>query len=82
MTLSRQRSFLAPEPGDDWDTIAQRCLPEDESGSAVAKLKSWNLHLFARNPPGSFTGSDVIFTEGPLEAEQSLLPLPADPQGG
>jgi hypothetical protein len=35
--------------------------------SAIAKLKSWNLHLFVRVPPGIFLGSDVIFVEPPRE---------------
>ncbi len=82
MELSRQRSFLSPEPGDDWDAIARRILPGDSPGDAVAKLKSWNLHLFARNPPGAFTGSDVVFVEAPLEDGGSMLKLPSEGEGG
>lgn len=76
MELSRQRGFLAPESGDDWEAIARRILPAEPLGDAVEKLKSWNLHLFARNPPGSFTGSDVVFIEAPLKDSGNMLALP------
>ena len=65
MTLSRQRAFVTPAPGEDWNALAQRTLPGEPLDAAVAKLKSWNLHLFVRVPPGSFFGSDVIFVEPP-----------------
>jgi hypothetical protein len=67
MSLSDQRGFTTPEAGEDWAGIAARVLPDDPRESAIEKLKSWNLHLFARRPPGSFLGSDVIFTEPPTE---------------
>jgi len=82
MELSRQREFLSPEPGDDWDAIARRVLPDLAPGEALAKLESWNLHLFARNPPGAFTGCDVVFVEAPLQEGGDLLALPADGEGG
>ena len=63
--LSEQRSFVSPEPGEDWDGLAARILKGEPAEAAVEKLKSWNLHLFARMPPGEFLGSDVIFTEPP-----------------
>lgn len=66
MTLSRQRAFVTPEPGEDWNGLAARVLPDEETEAAVGKLKSWNLHLFARVPPGVFLGSDVLFVEPPL----------------
>ena len=70
MTLSRQRAFVTPEPGEDWNALALRALPGEPVESAVAKLKSWNLHLFVRVPPGSFFGSDVIFVEPPCEGRE------------
>jgi hypothetical protein len=68
VTLSRQRAFVTPRPGEDWNALAQRTLPGEPLDAAVAKLKSWNLHLFVRVPPGSFFGSDVIFVEPPHES--------------
>ena len=66
MTLSRQRKFVTPEPGEDWNALAARALPGEPAADAIAKLKSWNLQLFARIPPGNFLGSDVLFVEPPL----------------
>lgn len=66
MTLSRVRSFTTARPGEDWPDIARRALPEQEASSALEALKSWNLHLFLRQPGGRILGSDVIFTEAPL----------------
>ncbi len=71
--LSRQRQFVSPEPGDDWGAVASRVLPDEPLDEAVQALKSWNLHLMARMPPGEFTGSDVLFVEAPLRAEESML---------
>jgi hypothetical protein len=65
MALSEQRAFVTPEPGEDWIALAARVLPGEPGDAAIEKLKSWNLHLFARMPPGSFLGSDVIFVEPP-----------------
>jgi len=65
MPLSRQRHFVTPEPGEDWNALAARVLADDEPSAAVQKLQSWNLHLFARMPPGRFLGSDVLFVEPP-----------------
>jgi hypothetical protein len=65
MPLSPSRAFVTPEPGEDWNAIAARVLPGQPAEAAIEKLKSWNLHLFARMPPGSFLGSDVIFVEPP-----------------
>jgi hypothetical protein len=65
MDLSPRRAFVTPEPGEDWNALARRALPGEPTGAAVAKLKSWNLHLLARIPPGQFLGSDVIFVEPP-----------------
>lgn len=68
MALSRQRLFLTPLPGEDWDALARRALPDEATAAAIDKLKSWNLQLFARIPPGQFLGSDVIFIEPPRKA--------------
>ncbi len=70
VVLSEQRAFIYPEPGDDWPRLAGRVLSGEPEDEAIAKLKSWNLHLFARVPPGEFLGSDVIFVEPPREAKQ------------
>ena len=71
MDLAPQRRFVTPEPGEDWTALAQRALPGEPPEAAIAKLKSWNLHLFARIPPGGFLGSDVIFVEPPHERRAS-----------
>ncbi|HEY8494609.1 MAG TPA: hypothetical protein VIN04_11995 [Myxococcota bacterium] len=65
MALSPQRRFVTPLPGEDWDALARRALPGEPVAEAVGKLRSWNLHLLARIPPGQFLGSDVIFVEPP-----------------
>ncbi len=73
-TLSRVRRSVLPQPGDTWASIAARelgSLPEED---AVARLQSWNLHVFMRasGAAGSVSGdnpilpSDVIFVEAPL----------------
>jgi hypothetical protein len=63
--LEDQRRFVTPKPGEDWPDIAARALPDEAADAAIQKLKSWNLHLFARIPPGRLLGSDVIFVEPP-----------------
>jgi len=68
MSLTEQRRFVSPVPGEDWTAIAARVLPGEPAGAAIQKLRSWNLHLFARIPPGQFLGSDVIFVEPPRAA--------------
>ena len=71
-TLSQQRRFIHPQPGDTIEVIAARELPEMSQEDAVAALSSWNLHVFLmRQPHGLVTGSDVIFLEPPL-AESGL----------
>ena len=59
------RRFLTPAPGEDWQAIARRALPDLCRTPPIERLKSWNLHLFARIPPGQILGSDVIFIEPP-----------------
>jgi hypothetical protein len=71
MALSPRRNFVTPEPGEDWTALALRVLPEEPADSAIAMLKSWNLHLLLRIPPGEFLGSDVIFVEPPRPAGAS-----------
>jgi hypothetical protein len=68
MSLTEQRRFVSPSPGEDWTAIAARVLPGEPADAAIQKLRSWNLHLFARIPPGQFLGSDVIFVEPPRAA--------------
>ena len=65
MALSSQRSFVTPLPGEDWTALAARVLPGEAADAAIEKLKSWNLHLLMRIPPGQFLGSDVVFVEAP-----------------
>jgi hypothetical protein len=67
--LSKRREFIQPEPGEDWNRLAARALAGEPVEEAIARLKSWNLHLFARVPPGEFLGSDVIFVEPPREGD-------------
>jgi hypothetical protein len=71
MNLSKRREFISPEPDDDWAAIVARVLPDESPETAMSQLKSWNLHLFARQPPGEFMGSDVIFVEPPLDGEEA-----------
>ncbi len=78
MKLSRQRKFVTPEPGEDWNALAARALPGEPAADAIAKLKSWNLQLFARIPPGNFLGSDVLFIEPPLAGGGQSGPLASD----
>lgn len=67
--LSEGRRFVTPEPEEDWAALAARVLADEPTDAAIEKLKSWNLHLFARMPPGEFLGSDVIFVEPPREGD-------------
>jgi hypothetical protein len=78
MGLSTQRRFITPEPGDDWPAVAARVLPDQPVDQAIGSLKSWNLHLFVRMPPGEFLGSDVLFVEPPRANEGSMFG-PIDP---
>ena len=68
MTLERARAFTTAAPGEDLAAIAARCLPDQKPEGALESLRSWNLHLFARQPSGIVLGADVIFTEPPLPA--------------
>jgi hypothetical protein len=67
MTLSPQRRFVTPEPGETVEQLAARALPHEPVDAAVLKLKTWNLHIFAiRRPPGLLLPSDVVLVEPPL----------------
>ena len=68
MTLKRARAFTTAQPGEDLAAVAVRCLPDLTREAALESLRSWNLHLFARQPSGIVLGADVVFTEPPLPA--------------
>jgi len=63
--LSRQRAFVHPQPGETFDDLATRVMASEPRESALEKLKSWNLHIFLRRPPGLLLGSDIVFLEAP-----------------
>lgn len=65
-TLSPQRKFIQPLPGDDFAAIAARELPDLPKAEAVEKLEGWNMHIsLMRQPAGLVTGSDIVFVEPP-----------------
>ncbi|MFC6981130.1 N-acyl-D-amino-acid deacylase family protein [Microbulbifer taiwanensis] len=59
------RNWTYPQPGDDWQSIAKRELPEKDLQEAVQDLQSWNLYLVFRPAPARMTCSDIIFTAPP-----------------
>jgi hypothetical protein len=66
MALSTQRRFVTPSDDESVEQLAARALPGEPLDEAVARIKSWNLHIFAmRRPPGLMLGSDVVFIEPP-----------------
>jgi len=66
MTLSPQRRFTTPGPGETLEQLAARALPDEPIEVAADQIRSWNLHIFAlRRPPGLLLGSDVVFVEPP-----------------
>jgi len=66
MTLSTQRRFVTPADDEGVESLAARALPGEPLEGAVARIKSWNLHIFAmRRPAGLLLGSDVVFIEPP-----------------
>ena len=66
MALSTQRRFVTPADDESVEQLAARALPDEPVESAVARIRSWNLHIFAmRRPPGLLLGSDVVFVEPP-----------------
>jgi hypothetical protein len=56
------RRWQYPYPGDDWECVAKRVMPERRLEDAVAELKKWNGHLLYHRT--GWTPADVIFTEG------------------
>lgn len=58
------RSYIQPQPGDSWESIAARELAGTPVEDAVNMLKSWNLYVAFR-PVGAITPTDIIFTEPP-----------------
>ncbi|HLI66905.1 MAG TPA: hypothetical protein VKU90_11125 [Caulobacteraceae bacterium] len=66
MPLTPQRRFVTPLPDETVEALAARALPGEAVESAVERIKSWNLHIFAmRRPRGLMLGSDVVFVEPP-----------------
>lgn len=66
-TLSRQRRFVTPEPGETLQALAARALPDLPPEAAMDQITSWNLHIFVlRKPAGLLLGSDVVFVEPPV----------------
>ena len=64
--LTRQRRFVTPGPGETVEELARRTLPDEPLETAVDRIRSWNLHIFAmRRPAGLLLGSDVVFVEPP-----------------
>ncbi len=67
MSLSRQRRFVTPEPGETLEALTARALPGEPLEAAAERVKGWNMHIFAmRQPRGLLLGSDVVFVEPPL----------------
>ena len=71
-SLSHQRRWISPQPGDTLASVAARELPNVPPADALKQLGSWNLHVVIRPlaglPPGSLLGSDIIYLEPPLAA--------------
>jgi hypothetical protein len=71
--LSKVRRSVLPQAGDSWQSIARRELASLDEADGVAKLQSWNLHVFMRAAGVAGTAragnpilpSDVIFVEPP-----------------
>lgn len=66
MELSSQRRFVTPASAETVEDLAARAMPGEPLETAVDKIRSWNLHIFAmRKPAGLILGSDVVFVEPP-----------------
>jgi hypothetical protein len=66
-TPSRARRWIQPEPGDSFESVARRELPELPAADALRALQSWNLHLLVRpGLAGALIGADVVYLEPPL----------------
>jgi hypothetical protein len=69
MPLTPQRRFVTPLPDETVEALAARALPGEAVATAVERIQSWNLHIFAmRRPRGLLLGSDVVFVEPPKAA--------------
>jgi hypothetical protein len=67
MTLTVQRRFVTPLPDETVEALAARAMPGEPVASAVERIQTWNLHVFAmRKPRGLLLGSDVVFVEPPI----------------
>jgi hypothetical protein len=66
MTLTKQRQFVTPTADETLEALATRALPGEPLESAMERIRSWNMHIFAmRRPRGLLLGSDVVFIEPP-----------------
>jgi hypothetical protein len=66
MTLTKQRQFVTPTADETLEALAARALPGEPLESAMERIRSWNMHIFAmRRPRGLLLGSDVVFIEPP-----------------
>ncbi len=63
--LRPARRFVRPRPGDSWEDLARRELPDRAVEDAVNELQSWNLHVHLRPPTAPMTVSDILFVEPP-----------------
>ncbi|MFC4595706.1 hypothetical protein [Sphingobium tyrosinilyticum] len=64
-SIPPKRRFIQPSQTDDWNSIAERELPDVPREEAIESLKSWNLHLVFRRI-STVTPSDVVFIEPPV----------------
>jgi len=65
VSLTPQRRSVFPEPNETFEQLVRRVFPNEDPSAAQENLKSWNLHIFLRRPPGLLLGSDVVFVEAP-----------------
>jgi len=73
MALAPARKFVKPLPGETWEALAQRALPQIPAEDAVAQLQSWNFHVFMRpagNDGNVMLPSDVLFVEAPKPGQK------------
>jgi hypothetical protein len=54
-----------PEPDETMEQLIARVFPGESIESATENVKSWNLHIYMRRPPGVLLGSDIVFVEPP-----------------
>ena len=64
-SLPPLRKWVHPEPGDSWESIAQRVLPDSDTTTAVENLQSWNLHITFGIPMNVLLPTHILFTEPP-----------------